>query len=628
MKSYQEIQDDYIQIYNAVSVDALQKFIKSARLVDAEEVQVLISVAEAAIHAWSGRADEALKLYQEAERYYTAASDQFGMMVSIGGMGEVYWRKSEYRLAIEHLDRAIEIGTEENRPLYLALLHVTMGNVYSDIADFSRSLQFYQKSLVIYERLDAPSATAGSTTNIGLVYAAIGDNETCLEYLMRALEIFQETGYEEGMANVMGNIGCLYIEMNDFDQAEEWLTKSMSLARQHEMSREIGYYTIALSDVLRRRELFQDALDLLDANQAAINENPVPVSGAILVRGLVARDTADYVKAKECFLKAYQQHIDRNARGDAAPVLKALRDLAKQTGEFEDYIKYNEMFQEIEASIRGAATARKLGIEETEHKLAEERRQRAEEKLKHKIERDRELAVLHSTLPKHIADRVVRGEAVNDHIDDASVMFIDIVGFTEISSRIPAGHVVHLLDSIFAECDKVCNEHAVTKIKTIGDSYMAVAGLQESDESHARNAALCALEILKSLDELEITMPPELGDTSWTKNLGDIQVRIGLHSGPVVAGVLGKERMQYDVWGDTVNVASRMESTGEPGRIHVSEAFAKALRSSDTSSDPLGDTTSDTIADSITIETRGTTEVKGKGKMQTFWLSSELSIKK
>ncbi len=615
MKTYQNIQDDFIQIYNAVSVEAFQKFIESAIQVDTEEVRALISVAEAAIHAWSGRAEEALCLYQEAERFFAVAGDQFGTMVSIGGMGEVCWRKSEYQLAIEHLDRAMELGAEENRPLYLAFLQVTMGNVYSDIADFSQSLQFYQKSLVIYEQLNAPSATAGSTTNIGLVYAAIGDNETCLQYLIRALEIFQETGYEQGMANVMGNIGCLYIEMSDYDQAEEWLAKSMLLARQHKMSREIGYYTIAMADVLRRRELFQEALDLLDTNQEVINENPFPITGAVLVRGLVARDTSDFVRAKGYFLEAYQQHIDRNSRGDAAPVLKVLRDLAKQTGEFEDYIKYNEMFQEMEASIRGAVAARKLGIEETEHKLTEERRQREEEKLKHKIERDRELVVLHSTLPKHIADRVVRGEVVNDHIDDASVMFIDIVGFTEISSRIPAGHVVHLLDSIFAECDKVCNEHAVTKIKTIGDSYMAVAGLQGSDESQARSAALCALEILKSLNELEITMPPELGDTSWIENLGDIHVRIGLHSGPVVAGVIGKERMQFDVWGDTVNVASRMESTGEPGRIHVSDMFANALPNRSPEEVPEG-------SPPFRLASRGEIDVKGKGSMSTFWLES------
>jgi class 3 adenylate cyclase len=152
----------------------------------------------------------------------------------------------------------------------------------------------------------------------------------------------------------------------------------------------------------------------------------------------------------------------------------------------------------------------------------------------------------------------------------------------------------------------------VVKIKTIGDSYMAVAFSNTQNQTpkteHVVSAGECAVEMLSALNALEITMPLELGDTSWTKDVGDIQVRIGMHCGPVTAGVIGTERMQYDVWGDTVNVASRMESSGDPGRIHVSEQFAHSM--------------TQCLPDSMTLLKRGTIEVKGKGPMTTYWLES------
>ena len=110
--------------------------------------------------------------------------------------------------------------------------------------------------------------------------------------------------------------------------------------------------------------------------------------------------------------------------------------------------------------------------------------------------------------------------------------------------------------------------------------------------------------MLSTLKDLQITMPPELGDTSWVSDVGEINVRIGVHCGPVTAGVIGTKRLQYDVWGDTVNVASRMESTGEAGKIQVSEAFAQL------------------VANGHALDARGEVDIKGKGSMTTYWLET------
>jgi class 3 adenylate cyclase len=273
---------------------------------------------------------------------------------------------------------------------------------------------------------------------------------------------------------------------------------------------------------------------------------------------------------------------------------KALRDLAQKQNDFAGYIEHNNEYLRITEEIRGQEATKKLTMLEAEKRIAAERA----EKEKHK-------ALLYNTLPPAIADRVLRGETVNDSHDMAAVMFMDMVGFTTMSSTMEAGEVVKLLSEIFTTCDAIMAEHGMMKIKTIGDSYMAVAIESNTEDQKPKttqtvnSAAKAAVQLLKTLSEQH----PE------------IRVRIGLHCGPVTAGVIGTERLQYDVWGDTVNVASRMESHGEPGRIHVSEAFASRVthRHPREGGDSL-------TPDTLTLSKRGVVSIKGKGPMTTYWL--------
>jgi class 3 adenylate cyclase len=208
------------------------------------------------------------------------------------------------------------------------------------------------------------------------------------------------------------------------------------------------------------------------------------------------------------------------------------------------------------------------------------------------------------------------------------VIFLDIVGFTTLSEQLSSAEVVLLLESVFTALDNVCKKHDVVKIKTIGDSYMAVAFPQGSssseqraantvphsvrnDNAHVFSSASAALDMLHAVSHI----------VSPTGS--PVEVRLGVHCGAVTAGVIGKERLQYDVWGDTVNVASRMESSGEPGRIHVSKAFADALNTSPPS--PLSSVrggTSSRFPVPCSLRERGAIEIKGKGLMKTYWLES------
>jgi class 3 adenylate cyclase/HAMP domain-containing protein len=205
-------------------------------------------------------------------------------------------------------------------------------------------------------------------------------------------------------------------------------------------------------------------------------------------------------------------------------------------------------------------------------------------------ERNKAEQLLLNVLPESIAQRLKSGETViADNFDCVTVLFADIANFTPLSASISAKELVELLNTIFTEFDQVMEDRGLEKIKTIGDAYMAVAGVPNFCQDHARRAAL---DMQKIIENTHKTDPRMKG----------VVIRVGMHSGPVIAGVIGKSKFIYDLWGDTVNTASRMESHGVPSKIHVSNTMVELL------------------PQEFKTEPRGLIEVKGKGKMETFFL--------
>ena len=206
-------------------------------------------------------------------------------------------------------------------------------------------------------------------------------------------------------------------------------------------------------------------------------------------------------------------------------------------------------------------------------------------------ERARSERLLLNILPAPIAERLKSSEdAIAEHSDGVTVLFADIVGFTPLSANKTPQALVELLNRIFSEFDALADAHGLEKIKTIGDAYMAVAGLPNPWPDHAPRAARMALAML----DVTARVAAETGE--------QLALRIGLDSGPVVAGVIGRRKFTYDLWGDTVNTASRMESHGVPGAIHCTEATAMLLKGA------------------FHLQPRGAMAIKGKGEMNTFLL--------
>ncbi|RPI67756.1 MAG: hypothetical protein EHM43_06675, partial [Ignavibacteriae bacterium] len=366
------------------------------------------------------------------------------------------------------------------------------------------------------------------------------------------------------MASVTINIGKVHESAESYEEALTWFYRSWALCEEVGDMHGKANSMCNIGYVLARLERFEEARDIVQQVEASAFTFPQAIVARNHLRGIISEHDQDFDGARASYLAAIDHARTFGMRAEESAVQKALRDLAQKRNDLASYIEHNNAFTRIDEEIRGKETATRLAMQEAERRMASERQ-----------EHEKHLAILHSTLPKHIADRVARGEVVNDHHENAAVIFLDIVGFTSISDQLSSAEVVLLLESVFTALDDVCKNHEVVKIKTIGDSYMAVAfprfarndsepvprdarndsapvprdarndnepvpRFTRNDSAHVFSAASASLDMLHAVSH--IVSP--IGSPDGSPESSPLQGRIGIHCGAVTAGVIGKERLQ------------------------------------------------------------------------------------
>ena len=322
-------------------------------------------------------------------------------------------------------------------------------------------------------------------------------------------------------------------------------------------------------------------------------------SGMAIVTGNIGtlyaqKEFADYnpTKAETLLQQAITLNQELGTKQAIYISHKALANLYSQEGRWEEalqqYKKYHEAYGEVhteEALKKAAQVEQQRQVAELEKRIAIERaRAKATEEL------------LHKTLPPTIANRIIAGEQqIADRFDSASVLFADVVGFTPMTAQMPASAVLEFMNFVFAHFDGIAAKHGCERIKTIGDGYMAVCGAPVECQDHAERIARMAMEML-----VDVKLPASI--TEYLPPNTEFEIRIGLHTGSLTGGVIGVGKLGYDIYGDTVNTASRMESHGEAGKIHVSQEFTNA------------------VGEVFSFTERGEMEVKGKGVLRTYFL--------
>ncbi len=480
----------------------------------------------------------------------------------------IFYSKSDYTLALKQAEIGIAFSERIRNFSRKSSLLTCIGNVYQHLSDTDRALEYYHKSLILDEELGNKAGVASNLGNIGNVYFNRTDYTRALEYQYKALALDEELGNQQAVASWLTNIGSVHQKLSEYPLALEFYSKALALAEN------LG------------------------------NKKIVAASSANLGVVYAEEDFDGYnaVKAEEYLLKGLAIIEDLGMRRIQYEQHRNIAEFYEKQKRWEESATHFKRYHIIEKEVNIEDTRKQVEQRESEKQLAIERAEAATVK-----------RILHNTLPPIIADRLINNETfIADSYPNVSVLFMDLVNFTRIAAIIPPRHLIYLLNTIFSNADAVMEKHGLEKIKTIGDAYMAVAGAPVHQDDHAQRAALAAIDVMEAMNNLSVTIPQELGETSWTSQVGEIQVRIGLHRGEAIGGVIGDKKFTFDLWGDAVNTAARMESHGEAGKIHVSEEFRSAVVS--TSATPAMSTPH------LEFIERGEMEIKGKGKMKTYFL--------
>ncbi|MBL8004613.1 MAG: tetratricopeptide repeat protein [Candidatus Kapabacteria bacterium] len=555
-----------------------------------------------------------LSVYPKALEYHTKAlhineeiGNKKGITINLISIGNAYLSFSDYFNALEYYSKSLQIDEEIGNKKGVASSLGNIGLVYYYLSDYAMALEYNSKSLQIDEEIGNKKGVASSLGNIGLVYFNLSDYPKALEYFSKALHICEEIGNKKGIATPLGNIALVYHNLSEYPKALEYFSKALHICEEIGNKKGIANNLMHIGVVYFNLSEYPKALKnyfkTLQINEEIGNKKGIAVSfGNIgVVYSTKESSLYDLKKAEEYFQKTLVLAEEIGARDIIKETYENLHKLRHKEKQFEEALEYKLKQIALEKEIQSEDAKNKAQQFDSERKIAEREKQFAFEQGR-LLERE---SILRNILPDSVTDRLVKGEnPIADHFDSASVLFMDLVGFTTLASIAPPKQLVYLLDAIFQKADEVVETFGLEKIKTIGDGYLAVANVTSPLEHHQNASALASLQLLETMRDFTVNIPSDLGDTNWIKEMNDIEIRIGIHTGEVVAGIIGKHKYTYDLWGDAVNIASRMESNSEAGRIHISEQFAKSIEKHP----------------EFTLIPRGEITIKGKGTMNTFWL--------
>ena len=549
-----------------------------------------------------GNVYRSLSDYVRALEYYSRAlslneelGNKRGVASILGNIGNVYYYLSDYPRALDYYGKALVLAEELGNKAAMATHFGNIGTVQQNLSDYTRALEYMSKALSLNEELGNKQGVAIHLGNIGNVHLNLLDYPRALEYIGKALALDEELGNKTGVAIDLGNIANVYYYLSDYSRALEYMGRALSLNEELDNKRGVASILGNIGNVHQKLSDYARALEQM-GKALALDEELDNKAGMATWLGNIGAtyakqdfDGYDPDKAEEYLLRAIDLSTGIGYKAVLIEFHKTLSDL------YEQEQRLGDAFEHFKKHI---AIKEEVNVEEVKKQEAIREQRKAIELAKAAADAKHQATeqLLHNVLPPTIAARMLDGtQLIAEKIPSVSVLFADIVNFTKLSQSITPEELVEGLDRIFSEFDALVEKHGLEKIKTIGDAYMVVAGAPEVRADHAETMANFALEMVEKMKEFRSISTGE-----------EVQIRIGIHSGEVVAGVIGKKKFAYDLWGDAVNTASRMESHGEAGKIHCSAAFMRAVET--------------VQVPSLRFIPRGEMDIKGKGKMKTYFL--------
>lgn len=483
-----------------------------------------------------------------------------------------------------------------------ALANMAIGDVYSISGAHNNAIKYYSKCIAIYRELSESLKPVDSLNlatalfNAGDEYLTQDSLKVALPYFKESGKLFEYLGYTAGLAYNLGNMGMLYAKQGDDAEAMLNINKAVEILEEAQDYYAISEYLTYMSDIYLNRGNTSAALEYAKRSLQLAKKYGLKdqISESNLLLSELYENQGDQITA----YKYYKDHIVyRDSVQNVAMVqkladIRTLSEVAQKQTEV-DLLSEQKKNQRI-VMIATAVGLFLVGI----LAFGLFRRNKFIQKTKRIIEdeRNRSDNLLLNILPEETAQELKdSGKVKAKKYESVTVLFSDFKGFTSYSETLSPEALVETVGFYFSKFDAIIEKYGLEKIKTIGDAYMCAGGLPFPSDNHAENMVKAALEIT------EFVVKTKSDVNAKTLNF---DIRVGINTGPVVAGVVGAKKFAYDIWGDTVNIASRMESASEPGKINISE------------------NTYEMIKGNFDCEYRGELAAKNKGKMKMYFVNA------
>ena len=542
--------------------------------------------------------EEGLQYLEKAYELALIIDDKYIIATITGNLGLLHSSMSNDVKALDLLRFSEDISTQLGNREHLAIVCDNIATIFNKHGDYVRALEYYSKALELHTNTQGKDGIGRALGHIGAVYFHMNEIEKAESYLFKALEIHESIDYKRGIETWHEVLGDIMLKKEDPNSAIKHFTKAIEVNRELGNKATEAVHIGSLGDVLMFKgdleeafKNFEIALTILQEYDRKGEFYDVQLS---MTRILSNPVYVGYnpVKAEQLLLQSLDNLREHSLKSIEREYLSQLSVMYKATGQWEKALSTYEESVSINQELNSndiRNTIREMEFQKEYNQLEQKR-------LLEVIRLQEKEQLLHDILPSHVADRIIGGEkTIADECEDMTIMFADIVGFTTLSEHMKPSEIIELLNNIYSKLDLLADTYGIEKIKTIGDAYMAISDSREDKVNHKLKMLTFAKKILAICSEIILS------------NGKTLEVRIGIHSGPTVTGVIGTKKLSYDVWGDAVNTAARMESYGEPGTIQVSQEFYNSIIHIDGMIE-------------TTVIAQKEIEIKGKGLMNTVVL--------
>ena len=534
---------------------------------------------------------------------FRSIHDLNGVSNMLNNLGAVHFNGGDDKAALDYYLESLRVAESTNDPLRTVTALVNIGSVYlSKESSKDLAFKYYKRALPLSKALGDNDAIGTCAVNLGEIYlnktdaAKYYDPDSALFYFETALDAYRGSA-TGNVPFALKSIGRVYAIRGDFEKAIQYQTEAYQIAKANDAPLEMAQSLLSLADTYESKGDIPEAIAKFDQAKALAVEIDALYEMQSAYKGLADSysRSADYKQAY-AYLNLYSDIKDTLYNAEMDKKLQA-QTLSYEIEKKEGQISLLEKDQELKSlelkrqkAIRnGTFAVGGLFLVLASVFLIQRNRISKEKK------RSEELLL--NILPAEVAEELkAKGEAEAVHIDQVTVLFTDFKGFTAMSEQVTPKQLVKDLHECFSYFDRICTEHGMEKIKTIGDAYMAAGGLPVANSTHPVDAILVAMAMRDFIAEGKAR--------KIAAGLPFFEIRIGIHTGPVVAGIVGVKKFSYDIWGDTVNTASRMESSGEAGHVNISEATYSLVKD-----EPA-----------FQFTPRGKVKAKGKGEMDMYFV--------